>query len=115
MRNAPLRWFADRSLTVKVMLPTLLVLVVAAVWLIQYVSCVTRRSTIDESIATAKSTIEQYKILRSYYTTQVIAKVKKITNLAVSFDHRQKDATIPLPATMIHDLSEEFSRSDGGI
>lgn len=115
MNNSLFRWFSDRRLTVKVLGPTLLVLVVATVCLIRYVSQATRQNTIDDSVAAAKSTIEQYKILRAYYTTNVVAKVKKSTNLDVSFDHQQRDATIPLPATMIHELSEQFSRSAGGL
>jgi methyl-accepting chemotaxis protein len=115
MRVLPFRWFRNRSLTIQVLLPTLLVLVVAAVWLICLMSTATRRNTIDESISAAKSTISQYKTLRAYYTTQVVAKVKQNAQLEVSFDHRQKPATIPLPATMIHDLSEEFSQSANGM
>lgn len=114
MKNTPFRWFANRNLTVKVLLPTLLVLVVTTPWLIDYLTTATRRSTLDESIAHAKSTVAQYKLLRSYYTTNVVAKIKKNTTLDVSYDHRQKDTTIPLPATMIHELSEEFSRSAEG-
>jgi methyl-accepting chemotaxis protein len=115
MKITPFRWFADRSLSIKVLFPTLLVLIVSAVCLMRYMSDATRRNTIDDSIAAAESTVAQYKILRGYYTTKVVAKVKRNTSLDVSFDHREKETTIPLPATMIHDLSEEFSRSVGGM
>jgi methyl-accepting chemotaxis protein len=49
--------------------------------------------------------------LRGYYTANVIG-VARANGLAASFDHEGRDDTIPLPATLIHDLSERFSRHD---
>lgn len=63
----------------------------------------------------AKTNIEQFKILRAYYTENVVKKVKASQDTKISFDHNGKDDTIPLPATMIHDLSKKFSeKSNGG-
>ena len=76
-----------------------------------FITARTRSNTIDLATRSAVTTIDQFKILRGYYTKAVVGKVKRNTDLAISFDHDDNEETIPLPATMIHDLSELFSQS----
>ncbi|MFO0978315.1 MAG: methyl-accepting chemotaxis protein [Planctomycetaceae bacterium] len=63
-------------------------------------------STVSAAVENAESVIEQYTQLRSYYSENVAGKVSKSASLKVTFDHKGKPDAIPLPATMIHDLSE---------
>gem|GEM_PF-2053308 len=70
-------------------------------------------NTEQSSINTAKRSLEQFKVLRGYYTDNVIRKAQGKGGLVASYDHRQDPNKIPLPATMIHDLSEEFSQEAG--
>ncbi|MGM0520175.1 MAG: ATP-binding protein [Campylobacterota bacterium] len=53
----------------------------------------------------AVNTINNLKKTRSYYTNNVINDVKKSSNLKINYDHDNKEDTIPLPATLVHDLS----------
>jgi methyl-accepting chemotaxis protein len=68
------------------------------------------RNAVDDAIASARQTAAQLKALRGYYTENVAAKVVKNGALKPDFDHRGKDDRIPLPATMIHDLSELYKQ-----
>lgn len=54
--------------------------------------------------------IENLKKVRSYYTQSVISKVKKDEDININFDHATKADTIPLPATLLHDLSSLISK-----
>ncbi|MBT3702221.1 MAG: DUF3365 domain-containing protein [Alphaproteobacteria bacterium] len=54
----------------------------------------------------AQKTVKQFKILRSYYTKNVIAKALASKALKPSIGHKGTPGQIPLPATLIHDLSE---------
>jgi PAS domain S-box-containing protein len=63
-----------------------------------------------EAILSAQITASQYKILREYYTKNVIEKVLLNTDLNVSENHASDPNTIPLPATMIHDLSQQIKQ-----
>ena len=83
--------------------------------LIIYISRASRANTVEASIANATSIINQFKGLREYYTASVIKKVKAGTSLRISFDHRNMDDAIPLPATMIHDLSEMLGKDKANI
>jgi methyl-accepting chemotaxis protein len=58
--------------------------------------------------------IESYGLLRSYYTSMVVKKVIRSGGFRASFEHEGHDDTIPLPATLIHELSERMEATEGG-
>jgi methyl-accepting chemotaxis protein len=53
----------------------------------------------------ATKTVSQFKSLRAYYTRNVIKKAVKNGSLKPHYDHSDSPNRIPLPATLIHDLS----------
>src|SRR5579883_40967 len=63
-------------------------------------------NAVDDAIQSARQTAAQFKTLRGYYTENVAAKAIKGGALKLDFDHRGRDDRIPLPATVIHDLSD---------
>lgn len=75
----------------------------------------TREATIATAVENAKATINQYKLLRAYYAKNVISKAKHDSELKISFEHKDQEGTIPLPATMIHDLSKQLKESGEGV
>jgi methyl-accepting chemotaxis protein len=88
--------------------PILVLLGLAIGYLFFDLSRTTQQNTIDAAVASAKDTINQYKILRGYYTSEVVGKAKA-NGLKMDFSYRGVADTIPLPATVIHDLSEVLS------
>ena len=64
------------------------------------------QNAVASAIEQARQTVNEFKVLRGYYTSEVVAKVKSAGSVKVSFDHKGVPGTIPLPATMILDLSE---------
>ncbi len=50
------------------------------------------------------------RMFRSYYNSDILSKIKKHTDLSVNFDHKSKDKTVPLPATLVHDLGYMFTQ-----
>ncbi len=52
------------------------------------------------------STINNLKVFRSYYTSNILSKIKKHTTLNANYDHAKVDTTVPLPATLLHNMSE---------
>lgn len=59
----------------------------------------------DNAIASAKSTVQQFKTIRGYYTKNVVKKVLKNSDIKPSYNHASESNSIPLPATFIHDIS----------
>lgn len=90
------------------------ILAVSIVFLIIYISRASLDNTVEASKLNAVSIIDQYKTLRGYYVKSVIKKVKgNDTGLKISYDHKKMKDGIPLPATLIHDMSELLSKKSG--
>ncbi len=86
------------------------VLALSIVGLIIYISNVSLQNTQEGSKLNALSIIDQFKTLRGYYVKSVVKKVKgNDTGLKISYDHKTMPDAIPLPATLIHDMSELLS------
>ena len=95
----------------KIMFSIVGILGASIVFLIIYISNVSLENTIEASKQNAVSIIDQYKTLRGYYVKSVIKKVKgNDTGLKISYDHKTMKDGIPLPATLIHDMSELLSK-----
>jgi methyl-accepting chemotaxis protein len=98
----------------KIMFSIVGVLGVSIVSLITYVSNASLTNTIEASKQNAVSIIDQYKTLRGYYVKSVVKKVKgNDTGLKISYDHKTMKNGIPLPATLIHDMSELLGKKSG--
>jgi methyl-accepting chemotaxis protein len=104
-----IRRFCSGSILTTFMPPILVLLGLVIGYLFFYLKNATQQNTIDAAVASAKDTIDQYKILRGYYTSEVAGKAKA-GGMKIDFNHKGMQDTIPLPATMIHDLSEILSK-----
>jgi len=66
----------------------------------------------DGAITASQQIATQFKIIRTYYTENIVNKISKEGTFKPSIDHRIDAKAIPLPATMIHDLSLLLSKQD---
>ncbi len=107
-------WYMRMGLFGKVLLPFLVLLPVGLGLPIYYVFNKTRSNTVESVVRSAKMQIDQFKILRGYYTKNVVGKVKSAGAMKIDYNHHSKSDTIPLPATFIHDLSKEFDDQNAG-
>lgn len=96
------------SLFLRLFIPVAGIMALSLLILLWVVSSKITSSTLSESISTAESTVKQFKLIRSYYTKNIIGTVIKGSDLKGAINHRGNPKAIPLPATMIHDLSEEL-------
>jgi len=105
------------SIKNQIFLPIVLIFVMASAGIYFFVSYQIKQNIIDQSIVNATSTVQQYKALRKYYAGNVVGVVKANSTgkVKINFDHKENGDTIPLPATMIHDLSEIVSQQKSGM
>jgi hypothetical protein len=99
------------SLFWKLMAPVAALLLACAVLIAFALPAFIERSAQDDAVAAGEETVRQFKMLRKYYTDNVVAKVLTESDLKVSFDHLGNAKTVPLPATMILDLSTLLKES----
>lgn len=90
------------------LIPIAILLAVITLTILALLPGMIERSMLENSIDEAKNTVSQYKTLRGYYTKNVIVKAKA-AGMKPHYNHQGVEGTIPLPATMIHDLSELVS------
>ena len=99
------------KLSTRLFTPIIIILIVVVIVLMTYVPMVTKEYTTSAAISSAKSTVQQYKTIRGYYTKNVIKKIKQETTLKPHYIHKNEANNVPLPATFIHDLSDAFSKN----
>jgi len=91
-------------------LPLTLIAAIAAIWVI--VPRVVEDNATKAAILASQQVATQFKIFRTYYTESIVGKVVKESALQPSFDHKTNDKAIPLPATLMHDLSALLADKD---
>ena len=94
----------------KIMWPVAALLLGAIVLLAFYVPNAVRNNVLSSTESAAVKTTDQLRILRGYYSKNVIKDVLKVDGIKPGINHANDPATIPLPATMIHDLSTLISK-----
>jgi methyl-accepting chemotaxis protein len=95
-----------KSFAWKLLPIALVAVVIAAAGIWWFLPQMTREGAVNDAVMSAENTARQFKTLRKYYTENVIKKVVGSGALKPSFQHRDDPNAVPLPATVIHDLSE---------
>lgn len=79
------------------------------------VPIMSKKNSIKDAVSSAQATANQFKALRGYYVKNVVKKVITGSDLRPSINHRDDPAAIPLPATMIHDLSSLLKKQGTNV
>jgi methyl-accepting chemotaxis protein len=101
-----------KKLSTRLFTPLIVIFTIVLIILASYVPNITKQNAIDTATASAESTVSQFKAIRGYYTKNVIKKVLAGSDLKGHYHHANDPGKIPLPATFIHDISEELSSKD---
>jgi methyl-accepting chemotaxis protein len=99
----------------KIFIPVIVGSIISIIFIALTVKNINEKNMIEQSIKAGTQTVEQYKKIRAYYTEKVVVPINKKKAMKINFDHDGKDDTIPLPATMVHDLSKIISDTESGI
>ncbi|MET1256175.1 methyl-accepting chemotaxis protein [Aliikangiella maris] len=89
----------------KFLVPVVLLLTLLAFSIAIFLPSLSEASMVDAKKEDAKKLVTQFKVLRSYYTNNVVSKAKAF-GMKPHFNHKTDQNAIPLPATLIQDLSE---------
>ncbi|HLL28826.1 MAG TPA: methyl-accepting chemotaxis protein [Xanthobacteraceae bacterium] len=105
----------SRSLAWRLALPVPLILIIAIAltWLI--VPRIVESMATNDAYLANQQVASEFKTIRTYYTENVVSKVLKGSSLKASYDHKTNEGAIPLPATLLHDLSGLLADKDTRI
>ena len=98
------------GLLTRLMLPIVLSFLFLIIGFAVYIPSIIKDNAETQAIVSAQQTVNQFKVLRGYYAANVVNPVLSSSNIKPSIDHAGDPQAIPLPATMIHDLSEKLSK-----
>ena len=104
MRNKSIIW--------KLALPIPVIVLTSLMFAWFFIPGMVMENVRNAATETSLQTANQFKVIRGYYTRNVIKKAKANGGLKPAINHKGIANTVPLPATMIHDLSELLSKSD---
>jgi len=76
-----------------------------------YVSVsIIEKNTIDNIVKHSQEDVKRLQLVREYYTKYVVKDLKRNEkNIEFSYDHKDKEGTLPFPTTVIHDLTDMYS------
>ena len=94
-------------------IPLALALAIAAIWVI--IPRLVTANAVSEAVLASRQTADEFKMVRTYYTQNVVNKVVKSGTFHAAVDHATNDKAIPLPATMILDISNLLAKNDTTI
>jgi methyl-accepting chemotaxis protein len=100
----------SRSLFWKLFLPVGGLLIACGITAAIFLPILIRHNAEAEAVSVGLDTLKQFKTLRGYYTENVISKLVAKGDIKPGADHKGNPDMVPLPATMILDLSELFKK-----
>lgn len=100
--------FPKRSLFFKFAVPTVVCFMLGITAMAIIVPRLIRQNMIESAVASARETVFQFKTVRGYYSNNVVRKLAGKDGIEFSSSHQQANQ-LPLPATVILDLSKLLS------
>jgi len=104
-----------QSLLFKLLLPVCVFFIVGIVGLSFWIPTLLKQNAVEVAVQDAERTVQQLKVLRGYYAKNVIKKVLANGTIKPAVDHKGKEGLIPLPATLVHDLSALLEKEGTSI
>jgi len=98
--------FIKRSLLLQLTVPVVILLITSLIFIGFYIPSAMKETATKQAIDSSLQTINSFKTIRKYYSDNVINKALASGVIKPAINHQEEHNTIPLPATMIHDLSD---------
>ena len=94
--------------------PLLLTTAVIITILAYYIPYITDKNTMETIKKSSLKSVEQIKLTRAFYVENVVRDLKKYApEISFSYKHEGVNGIVPLPTTMIRNLSDIFSEHTG--
>ena len=91
------------------------IFVISVILLVIMIFIIPKYSYENQKIIMEKKAVDivnNLKKIRAYYTEHIIKELKNHPDITIDLDHKIKDGTIPLPATLLHDFTELLAEED---
>ena len=109
-RLASLNAYSRLRLLPKILIPIFALLFALMAVTAIVLPSVMEKNVVEKAIHNSTNVIEQMRAVRGYYTKNVVKKIAGMAGVSASSDYEGKEGVIPLPATMVHELSDSFQK-----
>ena len=93
--------------------PITLLIVVGVIWVTM--PRLMESTAVHDAFLANQQVAAQFKTIRGYYSESVVNKVLQTGAVKASHDHKGQPGVIPIPATLMHDLSGLLAASDQSL
>ncbi len=94
------------SIVWKLLLPIPLICLAVALAATVLLPPLMRNNAVDDAVDASRRTVQQFQLMRAYYTREVAAKVLARGAMHTSTNPRANPDAIPAPSTMVHELGD---------
>lgn len=101
--------FFEKYFKNSMMGPIVLITVFMFIGLLYLIPYLTKEQLKKDAYEQSERLTTYIRMFRSYYNDDILLKIKEHSNLKVNFDHKLDNQTVPLPATVVHDLGNIFT------
>ena len=90
--------------------PIIIITVIMLTGLLNIVPYLAENKAKEDSFKESERLVSYIRTFRSYYAKNILNKINLYTDLYANYDHKENEHTVPLPATLVHDLGELFTK-----
>ena len=95
--------------------PIIIITIIMLFGLLNLVPYLVENKSKQDAYKESERLVSYIRTFRSYYSKQILRKINLYTDLYANFDHATNDKIVPLPATLVHDLGERFTKDSNSI
>ena len=90
--------------------PVIIITVIMLTGLLNIVPYLAENKAKQDAFQESERLVSYIRTFRSYYAKHILKKINLYTDLYANYDHKTNEKTVPLPATLVHDLGEIFTK-----
>jgi len=99
----------------RLILPVPIAVIIAMVTVWMFIPPLISKNVTQSAISNGLQTVDQFKLIRAYYTNNVVKKAVSSGGMKPMIDHKDNPVGIPLPATMIHEIGAQLAKNDTSV
>lgn len=105
---------SNKSIKQQLLLPILIITIIMSIIIYNFLILKNENNIISATVTHSKNSLIQYKYLRQYYNHEIVSVLSKYSNAKIDIFAQRKEGMIPLPATMMQELSTYINKQNSG-
>lgn len=104
-----------KSIKQQLLIPVTIMTIIMAIIIYSFLIVKNEENIVNSIVTFSKNTLNQYKYLRQYYNHEIISVLDKHSDVKIDISSTKEEGTIPLPATLMQDLSSYINDKKSGV